>query len=299
MSDVSKGTGGVQLLPGAGRQDRAAIGGHGGVHRDALLRPPMRGDRAAARGGPLLGALFQGPPCSSATGMSCCAVGGAAGGATAAPLPGVRRAPPARRCCRRLRSNATGATATSSPTSVCRSRYDRGDQGRPRAADRPPPGVHGLLQLPAGARPVLPELRPQSRPPRPGGAAHRAGPRAVELEPVRQARQGGHAHAVAPGRRVLADPSAGHLHGLDRAGRLDPRERLPALPAGDPPQPDAGQPPPQRRRGQRAPTGAGRRARRRIESGRRRTAAGPDLAARRVPDARFGTQHGPAGRGAA
>ena len=36
------------------------------------------------------------------------------------------------------------------------------------------------------------------------------------------------AHALAPGRRVLADPAARDLHGVDRARRFDDRERLPA-----------------------------------------------------------------------
>ena len=44
---------------------------------------------------------------------------------------------------------------------------------------------------------------------------------ALAFEPVRQARRGRQAHALAPGRPVLAHPSACDLHGLDRARRFD------------------------------------------------------------------------------
>ena len=96
--------------------------------------------------------------------------------------------------------------------------------------------------------------------------------------------------AVAPGRPLLADPSARELHRVGRARAFDRRERLPArhprlarraraarAPARGPHRPDP-QP------------AHGRRHLRRGRGGRHRARAGPDVAARRLHDPRRATR---------
>ena len=61
-----------------------------------------------------------------------------------------------------------------------------------------------------------------------GGAGAGSGLRAVELELLRQAGRQRLRNALASGRRVLADSAAGDVHGLDRGGRRDTRERVPS-----------------------------------------------------------------------
>ena len=144
-----------------------------------------------------------------------------------------------------------------------------------------------LLQYDSG----LSEPCPPPGDPRHGRAGAGAELRAVELELLRQARRQRQAHALASGRRVLADPAARDLHGVDRGRRRDARERLPAGDQGLAPGAPAAPPPDGRGGRGDADPGAAARGVRRAPGGRSRAGAGPGLAARRVPAARLGGQH--------
>ena len=74
------------------------------------------------------------------------------------------------------------------------------------------------------------------------------GLRALELELLRQAGRQRQAHALASGRRVLADPAVRDLHGLDRGRCRDAGERLPSRDPGLAPGAPAAPPPHRQRR---------------------------------------------------
>ena len=88
----------------------------------------------------------------------------------------------------------------------------RGDARRDPRRARPAAGqasrVPRLLLVPVALRHGLSELRAPAGDPRHGRAGARARLRALELELLRQARRQRQAHALASGRRVLADPAA-------------------------------------------------------------------------------------------
>ena len=122
--------------------------------------------------------------------------------------------------------------------------------------------------------------------PRRGGTADRPGHHPVGLPRVLQAGRRRPRDAVAPGRPLLADPPAGHLHGVGGAGRVDHRERLPA---GDPALAPGAHQPPAPARGPAGPGAAAAPARSELRCrhrGRPATAARADVDARRVHDPR-------------
>ena len=161
-------------------------------------------------------------------------------------------------------------------------REHRGDPRGPRPAAREAPGVPQLLPERPRVRPLVPQPRPDPGRAGHGGADPGAGLRPLELELLRQAGRQRPGHPLAPGRRVLADPAARDLHGVDRGRRRDPRERVPALHPRLAPRQASALPPHQLEPRSDPQPGAQRHGVRRVRGGGPRAGSGPDLAPRRV-----------------